>query len=395
MTRQYSSMTLILLAYIGFISLGLPDAVHGIAWPKIRPEFGLSQIGLGLILTFGGAGYLLSSFSTGKILARFHVGTLLAASTGLVAMGLLGYGFTSSWPLFLVCAFLIGSGSGAIDGGLNSYASKNFSPSHMTWLHGCYGIGACLGPIIMTQSLVFGTWRHGYLILGLCMTALAMAFVWTQSIWENPKVETTETPHDNLNPATFFEALKNKNVLLQAFLFFFYTGVEVTVAQWSFSLNTGKYGMSIELAGLMSVIFWLSLTVGRFLMGFLVAKFGIDHLLNFAFAGNLGGALLLNVPLVFASATAHVVLGFSLSAIYPLLMSITSRRVGARLTDYSIGLQVSAGTLGIMAIPTLAGLVSQNIGLVGIPMVVVAASIVLGSLHLIVTFKAQPKAPTA
>ncbi|WP_157684683.1 MFS transporter [Bdellovibrio bacteriovorus] len=380
---RFSHKTLILLAYIGFISLGLPDAVHGIAWPRIRPEFDLSQVGLGSILAFGGAGYLLSSFFTGKILSRMHVGTLLGVSTSFVALGLLGYGFTTSWPVFLICAFLIGSGSGAIDGGLNSYVSKNFSASHMSWLHGCYGIGATLGPIIMTQSLVFGTWRHGYLILGLCMTSLAMAFAWTRSIWEIPATSPDKAKPESAPPATLFEALKSKSVILQALLFFFYAGVEVTVAQWSFSLNTGRYGMSIELAGLMSVAFWVSLTAGRFLMGFLVAKLGIDHLLNFSFLGACAGAVLLNVPLVIASTLAHVVLGFSLSAIYPLLMSITSRRVGLRLTDYSIGLQVSAATLGIMIVPTIAGLISQNIGLVGVPIVVVVTAAVLGSLHLL------------
>ncbi|MDQ4077107.1 MAG: MFS transporter, partial [Chloroflexota bacterium] len=136
---------LLLLAYLGFISLGLPDAVLGVAWPSIRETFGLSQSGLGAILIAGSSGYFLSSFGTGSLVRRLGVGTLLAVSTALVTLSVAGYAITPFWYLFLGCALLAGLGSGAIDAGLNAYAASHFSTRHMNWLHACWGLGATLG----------------------------------------------------------------------------------------------------------------------------------------------------------------------------------------------------------------------------------------------------------
>lgn len=372
-------IALLLPAYIGFVSLGLPDAVHGIAWPQVRATFGLSQSGLGFILASGGAGYLLSAFSTGRLLNLFRVGTLLGLSTGLVATGLFGYYATEAWALFLVCAFVIGAGSGAIDGALNAFASKNLSARHMAWLHGCYGVGASLGPWLMTEAVLTRTWRMGFLQLAVTMGLLTVAFVLTRKMWSaGDKFSAAATT----SPVTLREALSSKPTLLLATTFFFYTGLEVTMAQWSYTFNTEVRGMDTRLAGMLSVGYWVSLTAGRFLMGYVVEKLGTGRVLNLSFAGAILAAALFTVPSETASLMALLLAGMSLASVYPLLMSETPRRVGARLADSAVGFQVSAAVVGVMVIPSIVGLVSENMGLWTIPFSALVLALILGVLHL-------------
>ncbi|MGO2514043.1 MFS transporter, partial [Marinomonas polaris] len=148
-----TSGVLLFIAYLGFISLGLPDAAHGINWPFVRTEFGVPTGWLGLVIAAGGVGYLMSSFSVGYLMARFGVGWLLVISSLLVSCGLFGFYFSSSFIIFVLFSIVIGMGSGAIDAGLNAYAAEHFTTRHMNWLHAAFGVGATAGPIIVTTVL--------------------------------------------------------------------------------------------------------------------------------------------------------------------------------------------------------------------------------------------------
>ena len=141
MRRVQRSGLLLLIAYIGFISLGLPDTLIGVAWPSVRTTFALHQSSLGALFIGGGCGYFLASFFTGRLLTAMGVGWLLAASTALVTICAFGFARAPVWMLFVVCAFLQGLGSGAIDAGLNNYGAHHFSARQMNWLHACYSIG--------------------------------------------------------------------------------------------------------------------------------------------------------------------------------------------------------------------------------------------------------------
>jgi len=147
---------LIALAYIGFISLGLPDAVIGVAWPSVRNAFRLPQSAAGLVFVASGAGYFVTSFLSGRLTRVLGIGLLLAASTALVAAAMFGFAFSSLWALFVTCAVVHGLGSGAIDAGLNGFAAHHLSARHMNWLHACYCLGAMLGPLLMTLVLTYG-----------------------------------------------------------------------------------------------------------------------------------------------------------------------------------------------------------------------------------------------
>ena len=160
--KSNRQLLLLTIAYLGFISLGLPDPVAGVAWPSVRDTFSLHQSGFGLVFIALGCGYCASGFFGGKLTSLLGLGNLLWISSGLVAIAMWGSGLAPVWPLFVASAVIWGLGSGGIDTGLNSYVSNHFSARHMNWLHACYSIGATVGPLMMTAVLVrAGSWRLG------------------------------------------------------------------------------------------------------------------------------------------------------------------------------------------------------------------------------------------
>ncbi|RYZ33565.1 MAG: MFS transporter, partial [Myxococcaceae bacterium] len=289
---------LLTLAYLAFISLGLPDAVLGVAWPSLRSTFGLSQAGMGAILSAAAIAYFTSGLLAGRLMRLLKLGLLLALSTGLVALGLAGYATLSVFALFLLAACAIGFGSGAIDSALNNYAAQNFGPRHMNWLHAAYSVGAALGPVLMTALLTRGAgWRSGYAVIGVVLGLLALTFLVMRRQWDGP-ARTGGEAGAEVPTASAAEALRRPRVWLQIATFFFYTGVEVTAGQWSFTVLTEGRGLPTAEAGTWVSLYWGSLLVGRILSGFIVDHLGSVRMLRGSTALAVVGALLFAIPSV-------------------------------------------------------------------------------------------------
>jgi len=370
---------LLVIAYIGFVSLGLPDAVIGVAWPSVRNAFQLHQSDLGLVLIGSGCGYFLSSFFTGRLIQALGIGLLLAGSSGLVAASGLGYALAPFWLAFLACSLLHGLGSGAIDGGLNSYAAHHLSARHMNWLHACYCLGAMLGPLVLTSLLAAGhSWRTGYAVIGTALLLLSLLFLATGRLWGQP------APADSAatGPAGMSAALKQPIVWLQMAVFFIYTGLEVTVGQWSFTLFTESRHVNAEAAGIWVSVYWGSIGVGRVLFGFLVEPLGTDRLLRLSMLTALAGTLLFaGGGLGVLPFAGLVLLGLALAPVYPCLMTRTPQRLGTAHAAHAIGFQVSAAMLGAAALPSAAGLAAEKTGLETIAWMAVGLAGVLWLLH--------------
>ncbi len=384
---------LLVIAYLGYVCLGLPDAALGVAWPSLREGYLLPQSGLGLVLVAVGIGYFMVSFNMGYLVQRMGLGWLLTLSTLFMATSLVGYALSQSWSLFLACAVLTGIGAGAIDGGLNVYAAEHFSGRQMNWLHACYGLGATMGPLIMTAALQqTGTWRWGYLLVAVCMGAMTAAFTLTRRQWvsqSEPLAEPTIPPPSPTTPQplampqrppTMLDALRHPTVKLQIGLFFLYTGLESTAGQWSFTLLTEGRGVDITQAGIWVSAYWAFLTIGRIAFGVLVSWLPMTQLVRLSMITAVFGATLLAVkggPII--SLAGLGLLGFSLAPVFPCLMKQTPERVSKRLATYAIGLQVSAAMLGVMVIPGLTGLLVQwhSLEMVGSVLIVVAVLLCL------------------
>ena len=382
--RIPASLLVIGLAYVAFVSLGLPDGLNGVAWPFVRATFHLPLDALGTLLVMFTLGFLLSSVSSGRLLAHLSVGTLLGLSCMLLAISLGGYALAPRWFWMVLLAALAGAGAGAIDAGLNTYAATNFNLRTVNWLHACYGVGAAMGPVIMTRALNSGSrgpenWRWGYGAVGAGQLVLAAAFMLTRHLWKasrpNGLAEIRRPAASNSS------TLRLHVVWLSAAVFFVYTGVEVAAGTWAFSLFTEGRGIPAAVAGLWVSVYWASLTVGRLAFGF-VAESAARSLLRLCLIGTAAGASLVWLnPSSTWSFFGLAVMGFAAGPIFPSMIAATPRRVGDAHTPNAIGLQIAAAVLGQSLLPAAIGVAARHLGLEAIGPALFLAALVLVALY--------------
>lgn len=388
-TRTRSRIGLILLAYIAFISLGLPDGLLGVAWPTMRASFGLPLDALGLLIAAGSAGYLVSSFFSGQLISRLGVGGVLAASCLATGASLLGYTLAPVWGLIVALGVVAGLGAGAIDAGLNTFVAENYGEGLMQWLHASFGVGITLGPLIMISGLnLTGTWRTGYTVVGAAQVLLAACFALTIPLWKQGRATYTDQPQRISEYRTpISQTLRRPKAWVSILLFFFYTGAELTLGHWAYTLLTEARGIAPELAGLWAGGYWGMFTVGRVLAGLYAGRLGTRRLLRISLLAALGGVLLLwwN-PLAWVSLLGVALTGFAIAPIFPALVSGTEARVGARHTSNTIGMQISAAGLGVAVLPGLVGAVAERTSLESIPPFLAVLFLTLIGLNLLVDF---------
>lgn len=394
------AFVVLLLAYLAFVSLGLPDTVLGVAWPSLRTEFGISQSAMGAVLAAGMLGYFLSGLWAGAGVGKLGVGGLLAASSALVAAALFGYAVAPSWAIFFPIGVVMGLGSGAIDSGLNGYAARHFSVRHVNWLHGCWGIGASTGPALMTFAVAEGYgYRTGYAVLGCVLGAMALLFLITQRRWDDPRSREGGSTASGRSTAkreapvavSYRAALGNRRVWLQVLVFFLYTGVESTVGQWCFSWLRERRGLPVELAGGWTSAYWASLTLGRIVLGTFVDRWGPDRTLRCATVGAVIGVTLFAASDTLGS-IGLLLLGVSLAPLFPTLMARTPARVGDAVAHHAVGFQVSAATLGSTLVPGLVGVLVARWGLgaLGVAVVTIGVALLLAHETLLVAARRPP-----
>jgi fucose permease len=371
-------LLLIVLAYVGFVSLGLPDAVIGVAWPSVRDAFGVHQSALGLVLVASACGYFLSSFFSGRLIHTLGIGLLLTASTALVAASGFGFALAPVWVAFVACAVLHGLGSGAIDAGLNGYAAAHLPARHVNWLHACYCLGAMIGPLMMTGVLNAGRpYSLGYVSIGAALLALSVVFALTRPLWgQGP------TPAEGGGPVGTRAALGHAAVWLQIGVFFLYTGLEVTIGQWTFTVLTESREVAPAVAGTWVSAYWGSIGVGRVLFGFVVEWVAIDLLLRGCLLAAVAGAALIAVPgPAWWAFAGLVVVGFALAPVYPCLMTRTPQRLGPAVAAHAVGFQVGAAMIGAAVVPGAVGLAAEGYGLETVAPAAVGLAGLLWLLH--------------
>ncbi|MEV1158859.1 MFS transporter [Micromonospora chokoriensis] len=362
--------SLLLLAYLGFVSLGLPDSLLGVGWPSIRGDFDVPTEAVGWVLTAGTIGYLTSSVLAGFTLARVGVGALLAGSTLLASLALTGYSVSPTLAVLVGCALLVGLGSGAVDSGLNAYAAGAFGPRHMNWLHAFFGLGVAIGPLIMTGVLSAGlVWRWGYGIVAAAQLVLAIAFALTVRAWQRGVPADTavdaataaETTASAVVRVPVRETLRLPAVWSGLLAFALYVAIEVSAGLWAFLLLTEGRGLGAAVAGGCVSAYWGSLFVGRIVQGVVAERLGSSLVLRASLAGMAVGAALIAIPGPAALAVLGlVVVGFAAAPVFPLLTLTTADRVGPAHTDRAIGLQIGASGIGAALVPAGLGVLIGN-----------------------------------
>lgn len=407
--------SLLLLAYLAFVSLGLPDGLIGVGWPSIRVDLGVPTEAVGVVLTVGTLAYLTSSVLAGFALARLGVGWLLAGSTLLAGLALTGYASTPALVVMVGFALLLGFGSGAIDAGLNAYAAGAFGARHMNWMHAFFGLGVAIGPLIMTGVLGAGlSWRWGYGLVAAAQLALATAFALTVRAWRDrapvpvpaDPVAPGMVPGNPAEPVAapagaakgglaarprVVETLRLPAVWLGGAAFAVYVAVEVTTGLWAFLLLTEGRGVDRPVAGLCVSGYWGSLFLGRVVQGLVAERLGTPQVLRGSLLGLVAGAALIALPApAWVTVAGLLVLGFAAAPVFPLLTLTTSERVGAAHADRAIGLQMGAAGVGAALVPAAVGVLLARTTVVVLGATLLVLTVALVALHAAGTRRPQP-----
>ncbi|MBR0667092.1 MFS transporter [Roseomonas hellenica] len=370
------------LSFAAFTSLGLPDGVIGVAWPSIRMAFGVPLDALGVLVAVTTVGYLASSFLGGAVMRALPIGSLLALSTAAAATALLGFALAPAWPLMVALGFLAGLGGGAVDASLNAYGAAHFSARTLNWLHAFFGLGTTIGPLVVTAVLGAGlSWRWSYLVVGAAQMLLAMTFFATRERWHHDaKGASGAAPL--ASAARTIDTLRRLPVWLGMATFFFYSGVELAVAQWSYSLLTLGRGVPDTTAGLFVSLYWGSLMLGRVLFGAVADRLPLALSLRLCLVASIMGAMLLWLgPTRELSLLGLMMMGFFLAPIFASLISLTPDRVGREHANSAIGFQIASAALGGAALTGLIGVLTRSFGLEIIGLAVVVTALILLALH--------------
>jgi fucose permease len=371
------------IALVAFAALGLPDGMLGIAWPSMRATFDLPLAGLGQLLLAGTIGYLTGSASSGFLSDRFGTRPVLMGSALASAAAMLAFAAAPSWPLVLLGGLAAGYGGGGIDAALNAYVALRHGPRTMNLVHGCYGIGATIGPLVLTAVLAGGrSWRLPYAGLFALQLALLTAYALTGGAWggRRPAREATARP----------VAIPWALVGVGLALFFVYTGVEVATGQWSYTFLTTARSAPATAAGLAVSAFWAGLTAARLAVALFGRRLGPLPLLHASVVVTLAAlALFWWSPAPAVGYAGLVLAGVGFAPVFPALVTLTPRRVGEDVAARVVGLQLGAAGSGASLAPAGLGVLMQWGGTALLAPCLLAGGLALAALHVAATALAR------
>ncbi len=368
----------LVIIYLAFISLGLPDSLLGVTWPLMRSEYGAPMEMAGLLfMTIAGA-TIVSSLFTGKVLNRFGTGKVTFISCLLTALAILGFNFSPSIIWLFLCAIPLGLGAGCVDAALNNYVAAHYKAHHMSWLHCFWGVGATLGPIIMSSFLTGDqSWRSGYFAIAGLQFGLVVILFLTLPLWEkvasksNNKLN-TEIDVSNSQTTKNEKPLQIKGVKLAMATFLFYCGAEAGIGLWGSSYLVNVKDLSVGVAAQWVSLYYGGITIGRFLTGFITLKVDNKTLIRSGQLTALGGTVLLLLPLpsIF-SLVGLILIGLGLAPIFPCMLHETPTRFGKEHSQTIMGYQMALAYTGSTFLPPLLGLVAAQTTIGIFPYVIV------------------------
>ena len=368
---------LLIIIYVAFISLGLPDSMLGAAWPVMQGELGLPLAGAGLVSMIVSGSTIISSLFSGALIRRLGTGKLTLYSVLMTALALLGYSFSQNYLWLCLIAVPLGLGAGSVDAALNDFVARNFAARHMNWLHSFWGVGATTGPLIMAFKLSqTGRWQMGYRTVAIIQFTLVAILAISLSLWQ--RFPTPISQHT----ATGRVKIRNiKGITPNLVAFFAYCAVETSTGLWAASFLVEQRGLSQVLAAGGASAYYLGITLGRFLNGFLSSHFDAKNLVRGGQALILLGIVLMFLPFPILSLAGLMIIGLGCAPIYPTLLHETPRRFGAENSASLMGLQMAVAYCGLTLMPPLLGLIVDRFGLQLYPLglLLLALMLTLGS----------------
>lgn len=362
---------LLVVIYVAFIGLGLPDTILGASWPLMRLDLSAPIAAAGILSIITSLGTIASSLLTPKFLRILGTGKLVAYSIAITAIASVGYGFAESFNVLCLCAIPMGIGAGAVDVAMNNFAAIYLESKHTNWLHASWGIGATLSPAILSLSIMFGSgWRGAYEIVAVLLAVVFAMVLVSLPLWR--KIETSNIAQDNAtlqnasasaqksNALGIREALRVPGMKLSFLTFFFYSSLEISTGLWCGTYLTAC-GFKPEVGAICVSLLFASVMIGRIVSGFFAIKF-TDHRLIYAGIFIVAaGCLVLSLPLpLWMLPVCICLLGLGCAPVYPSLIHATPARFGEALSSQAISIQLAGSYVGSILMPPAFGLVAAK-----------------------------------
>lgn len=360
------TILLLTIIYLAFISLGLPDAIFGVAWPVIRDDYGLSLDNAGYISVTITIGTIMSSLLSGYLIDKLGTGKITLISVGLTAIALFGFGIAPSFYWLIILSFPLGFGAGSIDTALNNYVAIHFKAHHMNWLHSFWGIGATLGPVIMSASLSLNaSWQSGYKTLSYIQLVFFLLIFLSLPLWKrHEKIKDGNNIIPNKIKTSFNSILKIKGVKLSLLAFVIYTAIEFSIGLWGASYLVNIRTISISLAASLIASYYFGITIGRIIAGFISFKLDNTQLIFIGIIIFISATffLVFNIPR-FYLIIIFFIQGIGLAPIFPAMIHETPKRFGKDKSQYIIGYQMASAYIGASMLPASFGILARNTSL--------------------------------
>lgn len=352
---------LLALIYIAFISLGLPDSLLGSAWPVMQMEFHAPLSYAGIISMIISGGTIISSLRSDYLTRKLGAGLVTAISVALTAVALFGFSMSNSFIMLCIWAIPYGLGAGAVDSALNNYVAIHYSSRHMSWLHCFWGVGVTISPYIMSFSLSrqYG-WRTGYLSVAILQGILTVVLFLTLFVWKTDK--DGETEQVEARALSLIDALKIKGVSFVLIAFLCYCALESTAGMWATSYLVGYKKIDSVTAARFASLFYIGITIGRFLNGFIADRFGDRKLVRYGIYVMILGVLMIGFPTSIGEVglAGLIVLGFGCAPVYPSIIHATPDNFGKENSQAIIGIQMASAYVGTTFLPPIFGLIAEH-----------------------------------
>ncbi len=353
---------LLALIYLAFVGLGLPDALLGTAWPVMYPEMGADISWMGIITFIISCGTIVSSLNSDRLTRRFGAGKVTAVSIALTAVALLGFSFSGKFWLLCVLAVPYGLGAGSVDAALNNYVAIHYASRHMSWLHCMWGVGASIGPYIMSYALSGGHWNAGYRYVGIIQVVIALILIFSLPLWKGRKTAEEQQTAPSAPPLSLKQVVAIPGVKGIIVTFFCYCALEWTALQWAASYLVLHGGLEESVAASYGGLFLLGMTAGRALSGFLTFKFNDTQMIRIGSGVVFVGLLALILPLGQAGMLVGLLaIGLGCAPIYPSIIHSTPTLFGVEKSQTIIGVQMAAAYTGSLIAPPILGLIIQYV----------------------------------
>lgn len=356
---------LILLIYLAFISLGLPDSLLGSGWPVMHIQFDVPLSSAGIVAMLISGGTIISSLMSAKITKRLGTGLITTLSVFITALALFGFSISTHFYMLCIWAIPYGLGAGAIDAALNNYVALHYSSRHMNWLHCFWGVGTIISPYIMSYFLTQNSdWNGGYKFVSFIQIAITLILLICLPLWKKAH---PITYHDEKksNTLSLKEAFKIKGVKEILIGFFSYCAAEGTVMLWVSSYLVEAKKITAETAAAFASFFFIGITVGRFISGIISNKISDKKLIQIGTGIIILGIIFISIPIKISTPAllGFIIMGLGCAPIYPAIIHSTPKNFGKENSQSIIGIQMASAYVGSTFIPPIFGLIANYINI--------------------------------